>query len=210
MNAILFDLDGTLWDACEVLTACWNRTLDEKFPDLARTLTLQDVQGAMGKTLDQIARMYFPNAPFSRACEAITTASQDELPLLAERGGRLYDGLVETLRELSRTHFLGIVSNCQCGYIEAFLQAHGLSAFFSDFLCEGMTKQTKGDNIRALVQRHRFERAVYVGDTQSDEDAARAADLPFIHAAYGFGTASTPDAAIYSPRELLDAAARFV
>lgn len=209
MNAILFDLDGTLWDACEVLTVCWNRTLSEKFPDLGVTLTLRDIQGAMGKTLDEIARLFFPHAPIERAREAVATVAEDELPTLAAEGGRLYEGLADTLETLSRTHTLGIVSNCQCGYIEAFLQAHGLAHYFTDFLCEGMTKQTKGDNIRALVEKHGFPRAVYIGDTQSDEDAARAAGLPFIHAAYGFGRAAAPDAVIYSPRELPAVVARF-
>ncbi len=210
MNAILFDLDGTLWDACEVLTRCWNRTLTEKFPDLNRTLTLAEVEGAMGKTLDQIARMYFPEAALDRARDAVATASQDELPELSACGGRLYDGLRDTLAALSGRYFLGIVSNCQCGYIEAFLQAHGLAEYFSDFLCEGMTGHTKGENIRELVTRHGFDRAIYVGDTRGDEEAARAAGVPFIHAAYGFGDAVSPDATIHSPRELPGVADSFL
>lgn len=210
MDAVLFDLDGTLWNACEVLTLCWNRTLREKFPDLGRTLTRREVEGAMGKTLEEIARMYFPDAPLSRACEAVAVASQDELPTLRARGGQLYDGVRESLAALGGRYFLGIVSNCQGGYVEAFLQAHGLAPCFSDFLCEGMTGRGKGENIRALMAKNGLTRAVYIGDTAGDETAARAAQVPFIHAAYGFGSAGAPDAVVHSPWEWEAAAVHFL
>ena len=44
----------------------------------------------------------------------------------------------------------------------------------------------------------------YVGDTQKDQDAARLAGIPFIHAAYGFGKVQAPDAVIRSLAELPD------
>ena len=40
-----------------------------------------------------------------------------------------------------------------------------------------------------VVKRGGFERAIYVGDTQGDFEGAVHAGLPFVHAAYGFGTA---------------------
>jgi phosphoglycolate phosphatase len=42
------------------------------------------------------------------------------------------------------------------------------------------------------MERNGIERAIYVGDTMGDCEAARAAGIPFLHAAYGFG--SVPDA----------------
>ena len=44
--------------------------------------------------------------------------------------------------------------------------------------------------------------AVYVGDTAGDMTAAHSAGLPFIHAAYGFGTADSPEYVISSFSEL--------
>ena len=122
--------------------------------------------------------------------------------MLAETGGRLYDGLFEVLRELKKEYRLGIVSNCQCGYIEAFMSAHGTADLFDGFTCEGMTKRSKGENIRTLMAELAVQEAVYVGDTAGDEQAARAAGVPFVHAAYGFGTAKSPDAVIHALCEL--------
>lgn len=50
-----------------------------------------------------------------------------------------------------------------------------------------------------------IERRLTVGEVRSimgDEQAARTAGIPFIHAAYGFGTAAHPDATIHDFREL--------
>ena len=44
-----------------------------------------------------------------------------ELEYIAEHGGRLYPKLRETLVELRRSYALIIVSNCQDGYIQDFL-----------------------------------------------------------------------------------------
>ena len=43
---------------------------------------------------------------------------------LSIHGGTLYPGLEDTLKELKKNYRLFIVSNCQSGYIEAFLHAH--------------------------------------------------------------------------------------
>ncbi len=60
----------------------------------------------------------------------------------------------------------------------------------------------KGETIRLLMQRNGLRDAGYVGDTEGDERACHVAGIPFIHAAYGFGTAVTPDAVIQDIEEL--------
>ena len=107
----------------------------------------------------------------------------------------MLEGLEETLRKLKeKGYFLYIVSNCQVGYIEAFLEFHGLSAYFEDYESFGGTGREKGYNIRLVAERNHLDQAVYVGDTQGDYMAATEAGLPFIHARTGYGTveAETP------------------
>ena len=57
---IIFDLDGTLWDASKQVVPAWNRVLD-LYPQLHKHITETDMQGFMGKTLDTIAGLMFPN-----------------------------------------------------------------------------------------------------------------------------------------------------
>lgn len=194
-QAALFDLDGTLWDACEVVTASWNRTIAAS-PLRGRVLTLAEVRGVMGLQLQPIAERFFPDVEETLRIRVMQQCCEEECAALREQGGQLFEGVPETLRQLAEGRFLAVVSNCQCGYIEAFLQAHGLGDCFRDTICEGDTGRSKADNIRLLMERNGLTDAVYVGDTEGDEAAARQAGVPFIHAAYGFGTAAKPCAVL--------------
>lgn len=63
----------------------------------------------------------------------------------------------------------------------------GLSTLLHDTLCHGDTGLDKAANLRLLRERHRFQRAVYVGDTDRDRRASADANYDFVYAAYGFG-----------------------
>ena len=122
---------------------------------------------------------------------------------LRQHGGILYAGLEDMLKTLKEEgYFLSIVSNCQEGYIEAFLAYHEMEKYFDDTENFGHTRHGKGHNIRLVLERNGIDRAVYVGDTQGDYDAAMEAGIPFIHAAYGFGHVPAGTPAIRDIREL--------
>ena len=93
--------------------------------------------------------------------------------------GRSFGAEADTVGEL-------VFTTGMCGYIETFLTVHGLEKYFSDTECNGGTGLSKGENIRLVMERNGIERAVYVGDTLMDMQAADQAGVPFIHAAYGF------------------------
>ena len=82
---------------------------------------------------------------------------------------------------------LFIVSNCQSGYIEVFLDQNAWRGLFRDFECWGNTGRSKPDNLRALIERNTLRRPVLIGDGAGDEEAAIACGVPFIFASYGFG-----------------------
>ena len=79
----------------------------------------------------------------------------------------------QTLAALKRDGYhLSIVSNCQKGYIEAFLDHYDLWELVEDIECYGNNLRQKGENIRLVVERNRLDEAVYVGDIQGDYDAS--------------------------------------
>lgn len=185
-KAILFDLDGTLWDASQPVTDSWNEILG-KYPE-ARQITLCDMHGFMGKQMDEIARMIMPDLPDSHRMTIMDECMEHELTYLKKHGGAtLYPKVRETLEILGKTHKLMIVSNCQDGYIQTFLEFSGLGELFGDFESAGATGLSKGENNKLVIARNSVDRAVYVGDTQGDLDSADFAGIPFVHAAYGFG-----------------------
>lgn len=202
-TAIIFDLDGTLWDSTKSIRDIWNAVI-ERETKKSSCLTQEDICALMGKTMEDIAAALFPTESKREQARLIGLCGEAENEFLSRRGAILYDGLKDTLRTLSKDHPLFIVSNCQDGYIQAFLEAHKLGQYFTDFEMSGRTGMPKWDNIRLIIERNALSKAVYVGDTDGDQKAARQAGIPFIFAAYGFGSVSDPDGVIHSFAELPD------
>lgn len=200
-QGIIFDLDGTLWDSSKVVVDAWNEKI-KGFPDIDYSMTYEQMQGLMGKTMEDIAYAFFHTVSKERAMELLKICTDYENEYIMEHGGILFEGVEDTLAQLQERYFLGIVSNCQEGYIEAFLKYHKLERYFDDTENYGRTLQSKGENIRMVTKRNHLDKAVYVGDTMGDYESATEAGLFFIHAAYGFGTVPKDTLSIQDIREL--------
>ena len=202
IDGIIFDLDGTLWDSCRVVAQSWGETLRRRY-GIEKGPDAQAVRGIMGMTAAEITAALF--SPYGERAEEIALACvHGENDYIAVHGGDVYPGVGEMLETLSKRLPLFIVSNCLDGYIECFLKSSGLAPRFRDWLCEGATGLKKAGNIALIARRCGLERPVYVGDTRMDEQSAREAGCPFIHAAYGFGESEAPDAVISAPAELVE------
>lgn len=203
-KGVLFDLDGTLWDSSREVAESWVQALED-CPDITKKPTMEKIQSVMGRVMDEIADIFFDEVEPKRRKEVLAYCMEQENIYIREHGGRLLPGLVETLEELRRRGYhLFIVSNCQVGYIEAFLDHHGLGAYFDDFESFGGTGRPKGDNIRLVADRNRLDAAVYVGDTQGDYEASQVAGLPFIHTRTGYGQIGAKVPVIQELRQLPD------
>lgn len=185
-TGVLFDLDGTLWDSSRQVLESWNQTL-KKQPDVFFQLTMKELLPLFGKPIEGIADILFPEFTQKRKMEIIGQCSEEEMEYLQQESGILYPGLKRTLDVLKKDYTLAVISNCPCGYIEVFLEGNQLGDYFKDYECCGNTGLSKGENIRLVLERNQLERAVYIGDTDSDCQAAKQAGIPFIHASYGFG-----------------------
>jgi len=190
-DGIIFDLDGTLWDSVRSVVVVWNNAL--KSAGIESVLTYDQFSRYMGLRIEQIFERVIPEATEEQKEKILNACIVDERHYLAEHGGILYDNEVEVLKKLKEKYKLFIVSNCQEGYIQGFFEAHGLERFFDDFECAGRTGLSKGENIKLVAQRNNLLNPVYVGDTISDFQAAKAAGTAFIFAEYGFGEVDKPD-----------------
>lgn len=185
-KGIIFDLDGTLWDSSKEVVSAWNIAL-ERFKDIDFKLTVQDMHNLMGKQLDEIFKIILGDIKEQRRLEIMEECVKEEELYIRKHGGNLYPKLEETLNELSQNYKLFIVSNCQEGYIEAFLEYHNMCKYFLDTENAGRTRKAKGENIKLIIERNHLDKAIYVGDTEGDYEATKLAGIPFIHAKYGFG-----------------------
>lgn len=185
-DGIIFDLDGTLWDATAINKAAWDAAY-ERLGYGRSQVTDEEFRSCMGLIIPDIARTIHPEIAEDKLDEFIDCCIEIEHKMLSEQGGILYDGFYEVLEDLSNRHKLCVVSNCQAGYIEIFMKAHKAEGYFTDFECPGNTGLLKADNIRLVAERNGFHTPVYVGDTLGDMNSTHEAGLPFIWAAYGFG-----------------------
>ena len=186
-KGLIFDMDGTLWDSSANVAAAWTEKLRELGYDRP-DITKQDVMSIMGLTMDRIADILFGDLPKSERTELLDKCCGHENDYLLRHGGVLYPELEKTFSRLRKSYSLYIVSNCQSGYIEAFLEHYGFGHYFDDIECYGNNLKGKGENIALLAARNSLDKAWYVGDIQGDYDATMQAGFDFIHAAYGFGT----------------------
>ena len=199
---VIFDLDGTLWDSSENVAASWNVVIEQELGK-PNALTGADILQYMGLTMTEIADLHFgflsPEQRYdlSHKCEVF------ENGYITEHGGRLFEGVEENLKKLKDAGVkMAVVSNCQEGYVKAFLDSMDMWKYFIDYEEWGRTFLSKADNIKLVMERNGEDKGIYVGDIQKDSDSAHAAGVPCIYAAYGFGEINDAIATINSFDEL--------
>ncbi len=202
MDSIIFDVDGTLWNSTDIVAHAWTEYLRRE-EGLDMNVTSEKLMSLFGQLLPDIAGKLFPEFPENEQLRLIDGCCDAEHAALRKQCAPLYDGLEETLQALNKKYPLFIVSNCQAGYIEVFLEATGLGHYFKGHLCPGDTGKDKAGNISQIVNDYRLKAPVYVGDTMGDYEACQKSGVPFIFASYGFGSVPSPDAVIHSPLDLI-------
>lgn len=185
MKAIIFDLDGTLWDTSDTVVDIWNEVLSKKRPQYV--MTKEIMSSLMGKNQAQFVDEFFTGLEKSEADVLIKEIFAHEQVYLRQKGANMYPDVINTLCKLKDKYMLAIVSNCQSGYLDAFLTYYGLKDILTDYESAGNTGLSKGENIRLVMDRNNIDSAIYVGDTLSDQKGAKEAQIPFVYASYGFG-----------------------
>lgn len=201
-DGVIFDVDGTLWDSTNIVKDAWNEAIVESgypYPNI----TADRLKGLFGLPMVDIIQDIMPqlNERERKDLEPLVYRYEDEY--LKKSPGVLYEGIIQVIRRIAESIPVYIISNCQEGYIELFMEKTGIADCVSDFSCPAYTGKLKADNIRIMVEKHGMKHPVYVGDTIMDQKACIAAECPFCFAEYGFGIADNPEYSISNPGQLL-------
>lgn len=199
---VIFDLDGTLWDSSVQVAESWNVVIEREVGK-EHTLSAADIMKYMGLTMTEIADRHFGFLPEKERYELSHKCEEFENSYITEHGGRLFEGVEETLAKLKDMGVkMAVVSNCQEGYIKAFLDSMNMWKYFVDYEEWGRTMLLKADNIKLVMERNGASKGIYVGDIQKDSDAAHKAGIDCIYASYGFGEINDAVATLKSFDEL--------
>ncbi|MGN1245196.1 MAG: HAD family hydrolase [Muribaculaceae bacterium] len=188
-DSIIFDMDGTLWDAiasyCEIWRICFShRSVDFPFSD-------DEIKAYMGTPIDgifdDIVRRTGVQFDRSAFLSEISRVEDEEMLRL---GGKLYPGVVDGISRLSRHYRLFMVSNCSRYGLRNFIAFTGTTPYFTDSLSYGERSVPKSENIKEIIRRHGLKQPIYLGDTQGDCDESHRAGIDFAYASWGFGSCS--------------------
>ena len=88
-TGIIFDLDGTLWNATKQIAESWN-VVFERYDDIDLRLTTKELEQQMGKLMETIADNLLPNIPVERRYKILQECCEYENEYLLTNSGVLY------------------------------------------------------------------------------------------------------------------------
>lgn len=176
---VIFDLDGTLFQTALCVINAVNQLTDELKLERIPADTIKD---CIGKTTSDFLKVLLPDNINPDDCrERFRTLERCEV----SRNGILFTGVKEMLTEIkSNGHTVNICSNGSVEYISLVLSSTGISGYIDDIV-SAKTYSSKSGAVKQIVRD--IPRAVIVGDTMSDIQAAIDNKIPSIGAAYGYG-----------------------
>lgn len=212
IEAVLFDLDGTLADTAPDLAAALNRLRKEA--DLT-VLPLDATRAHTSSGARGLLRVGFGIGPEDDQYESLKERFLAHYAKSVCQHTRLFAGMPELLADIeTRGMAWGIVTNKASRFTDPLVRMLNLSARAACIVSGDTTPHTKPHPAPLLYAAGLMglqpAACLYVGDDLRDVQAARAAGMGVLAAAYGYlGTEAGPafwqaDAVIQHPLEVLN------
>ena len=204
-RAVLFDLDGTLADTAPDLAGAVNRMRLRRGLPLLPVEQLRPVASAGARGMLAVGLGVSAADPqYERLREEFLVEYESALDV----DSRLFDGALELLDALAAAGIAwGVVTNKAMRFTRPVLDALGVASRAAVVIAGDTTPHAKPhpEPLFEACRRLNLEprQAVYVGDDLRDVQAARAAGMPVVAAAYGY-LGETPDPASWGADAVID------
>jgi phosphoglycolate phosphatase len=189
--AILFDLDGTLVDTAPDLLASLNAVLTRVghrpvVPSELRNMVGHGVKALFERAFEETGTEVSPEQ-LAEYCAEFIAHYRDNIA----RNSRPFPKVPETLKALADAGAkLGVCTNKPQELTDLLLAQLDLARYFGAVYGGGKASRSKPDASHVLELVDALdatpERAVMVGDSTVDVNAARAAQIPVIVMSYGY------------------------
>jgi phosphoglycolate phosphatase len=211
IEAVLFDLDGTLIDTAPDMAGALNTLLAEE--NLA-PIPLERIRPYVSQGGLVLTRLGFADKVAESEIEPLRLRFLDHYRAIVADNSRLFDGYDDILDELeARAMPWGIVTNKPEWLTHPLLEQLGLAERSSVVIGGDTLEHRKPHPLPLQVAAERLgvscERCLYVGDDERDIVAGKAANMKTLVAAYGYIEDAAAiegwdaDGVIDSPGELL-------
>lgn len=199
VDAIAFDLDGTLLDTVHDLARSVNRLLSEqRWPALRKTRIAELIGKGMANLVARAVHESRGHAPGADELAALIARYQ---AIYAEGLGREtvpFPGVVEGLRRLRDAGFrLAVVTNKASRFVAPHLEQAGIAHYFETAIGGDDAVAKKPDPAPLLLAAGRLgvapSRLLMIGDSGIDARAARAAGCPVLMVPYGYNEGAPVD-----------------
>ncbi len=201
-DALIFDMDGTLWDAVSTYTKSWNDYFLAN--NIDKIFTNENLMQYMGWEQDPYLEAVLPDFSKEKRNSIYNEVITLQYSNIQTSGGKLYEGVVKGLASLSKKYQLFIVSNCAEYAITHFMKWAKIETYITDSVAFGENYKSKNQNIKYLIDKYQLRKPVYIGDTQADFEQSNLVPLPFVFVSYGFGEAKEYHEKFDSFAELTD------
>ncbi len=213
IEAIVFDLDGTLIDSVPDVRAALNRILAEEG---RRPLALDEVKSMIGHGATVTIEKALEATGPAGAAEYVADFLERYLDTYRQRPTEhtvVYPGVLKALEHFTGGVAMGICTNKPRATTLPVLEALELDRFFSAVTCGDSVPHPKPDGRHVLLTLEMMNAdptaAALVGDSESDISAALDAGIPAVCVTYGYSHVPVEslgaDAIIESFHDLVDA-----
>ncbi|MCL6441933.1 MAG: HAD hydrolase-like protein [Alicyclobacillus sp.] len=189
-QALIFDLDGTLFRTETLSIAAYHETVEQLRREglyVGETPADETFLSSLGLLLSEIWERVLPDTSNEVRSRANELLLYHQLKRLAEGQGELYPGVKPTLEELHRRGYqLFVASNGLESYVKGVIRHKELGPLFTDVYSAGEYQtRSKIDLVRLLLDTHHIQDAWMCGDRSSDVEAGIANHLLVVGCNYG-------------------------
>ncbi len=203
VDAIAFDLDGTLLDTIHDLAAAVNRLLADLGLEPLPKSAIRDLVGkGIANLLARALALSRGIAPDATEVETLLPRYQAHYAEILGHETIAFPGVVDALARLRALGFgLAVVTNKASRFVQPHLEHAGIATYFDSVVGGDDAVAKKPDGAPLLLAARQLgvapARLLMVGDSGNDVDSARAAGCPVLVVPYGYNE-GTPVQALES------------